>query len=63
MYHLRPQYQEDPCDCLDGPQRPITTESGDVVCTGCGRVLEAHIFDERPDVNRIDPLNDNVSTR
>jgi transcription initiation factor TFIIIB Brf1 subunit/transcription initiation factor TFIIB len=49
MYHLRPRYQEDPCDCLDGPQRPITTESGDVVCTGCGRVLEAHIFDERPE--------------
>jgi len=49
MYHVRPRYDDGLCDCLDGPGRQITTDTGDIVCTECGRVLESHVFDERPE--------------
>jgi len=36
------------CECANGTETMVTdTASGDVVCTKCGVVVEAHIFDER----------------
>lgn len=38
------------CDCLQSGGQPslvTDTGTGDVVCRGCGVVVEAHIFDER----------------
>ena len=35
------------CDCVGGPQTITDWACGDVVCRGCGVVMEAHIIDER----------------
>lgn len=37
------------CMCEEGPCNIVTTRDADMVCTGCGTVLQSHMFDERPE--------------
>lgn len=39
------------CDCGDVPTGPLVTDwaSGDVVCSACGVVVEAHLLDDGPE--------------
>ena len=48
------------CDCREGPVNVVEDRrSGDAICMGCGVVVEAHMFDDRPAYDTFAPSGRN----